>query len=839
LLSLLFLIPSALLAQDPCVTQTGPIAPCDASAAANRIAVDSNPIRVAVVDHYGIYQQLNGQPDLQVTNISAGSITTGSLANFDVLAGRVCCYVSAAAVNEIQSFIAGGGGYVGEWWGSGFALTSNVGGVNGAPNLMLGLFGGNAAGGGYYQSNLPITLTGPPHPILQGLPPTFAGQGGTEFFIQATALDPALQVHATWTWGGQPFPAIASGIHGAGRVALIFFDAGDNPGSFELTTLMRNAVRFVANPVILDADDDGVADDSDNCPTTANSDQTDADGDGQGDACDACPSDAANDADGDGHCADADNCPLAANPQQEDRDADGVGDACDLAHKAFADDQSISIDEDTVAGILLSGTEFDDEPLVYQILQSPANGTLSAVSGASVTYTPASNYHGSDSFTFRLNDSDAARVSITIRPVNDSPTASVTGPVAENEGAAIAFFGSGNDVDGDPLLYSWNFGDGGSGSGAAPAHVYADNGTYSVTLTVSDGLLEAVATTTATVHNVAPAGTILPVASIDENGVAVVSGSYGDPSPVDSHSVTIDWGDGSSSPAAVDPSTRTFSATHQYLDDAPTGTPSDVTAIAAVIVDDDGGSGVASGSVTVNNVAPVITAVTGTGPVALGTASSVSVTFTDAGSLDTHLCTASWDDGTTTPCSTPHLYAAPGVYGVAITVTDDDGGSASALHQYLVVYDPNGGFVTGGGWILSPAGAYAADPSLTGKASFGFVSKYEKGASVPKGQTQFQFQTAAFSFHSTAYEWLVVAGAKAQYKGSGTVNGSGSYGFLLTATDGAVNGGGGEDRFRIKIWDRESGAVVYDNVAGATEDIDGASPQAISGGSIVVHSGKK
>jgi hypothetical protein len=44
------------------------------------------------------------------------------------------------------------------------------------------------------------------------------------------------------------------------------------------------------------------------------------------------------------------------------------------------------------------------------------------------------------------------------------------------------------------------------------------------------------------------------------------------------------------------------------------------------------------------------------------------------------------------------------------------------------------------------------------------------------------------------------------------------------------------DKFRIKIWDIVSNTVVYDNVMGAFEDIDAANPQAISGGSIVIHS---
>ncbi len=133
------------------------------------------------------------------------------------------------------------------------------------------------------------------------------------------------------------------------------------------------------------------------------------------------------------------------------------------------------------------------------------------------------------------------------------------------------------------------------------------------------------------------------------------------------------------------------------------------------------------------------------------------------------------------------------------------------------------------------AGSYPFNPSLSGKANFGFVSKYKNGQSVPTGDTEFQFHVAGFNFKSTVYDWLVIAGPKAQYKGTGTVNGAGNYGFLLTATDGQVNGGGGVDKFRIKIWDKATSTVVFDNVLGGSEDIDAANPQAIGGGSIVIH----
>lgn len=248
--------------------------------------------------------------------------------------------------------------------------------------------------------------------------------------------------------------------------------------------------------------------------------------------------------------------------------------------------------------------------------------------------------------------------------------------------------------------------------------------------------------------------------------------------------------------------------------------------------------------VTVANVSPDLGPLSApAAPVAVNTSVSVSGTFTDPGANDTHTCSVDWGD-TSSPtgsvsagtCSASRTYAAPGVYTVTMTVTDDDGDSDTAIFQYVVVYDPDAGFITGGGWIDSPAGAYAADPSLTGKATFGFVSKYKKGATTPEGNTQFQFHAGNLNFHSSTYEWLVVSGPKGQYKGTGTINGQGSYGFLLTAHDGQVIGGGGVDKFRIKIWDKTTGAVVYDNQVGTSDDA--AASDAIEGGSIVIHTKK-
>ena len=243
------------------------------------------------------------------------------------------------------------------------------------------------------------------------------------------------------------------------------------------------------------------------------------------------------------------------------------------------------------------------------------------------------------------------------------------------------------------------------------------------------------------------------------------------------------------------------------------------------------------------NAAPSITAVTvPIDPQRVNDPVSVSAAFTDPDQADTHTATWTWGDGTTSAgtiiesngagtVSGSHVYAEAGVYTVSVKVTDNYAASAEVTAQsYVVVYNPDAGFVTGGGWITSPTGAYAKDPALTGKATFGFVSKYQKGANAPTGNTEFQFKVANLNFKSTSYDWLVIAGAKAQYKGTGTINGAGSYKFMLSAVDGNLKGTG-PDTFRMKIWD--DNGVVYDNAAGAP---DTAAPTTtLGGGSIVIH----
>jgi hypothetical protein len=265
------------------------------------------------------------------------------------------------------------------------------------------------------------------------------------------------------------------------------------------------------------------------------------------------------------------------------------------------------------------------------------------------------------------------------------------------------------------------------------------------------------------------------------------------------------------------------------------------------IIDKDGGVTEYTGTVPVNNQPPVLGAstISPSDVVPINTPITASAPFTDVGTKDTHTGVFVWDDGTSTTNATisesngsgsataTHKYTATGVYVVQLTLRDKDGAEVSTIYQYVVVYDPAAGFVTGGGWFNSPAGAYAANTALTGKANFGFVSKYKKGQSTPDGETEFQFHAASFNFKSTSYEWLVIAGAKAQYKGSGTINGSGDYFFLLTAIDGDLKSKGTPDTFRMKVWNKTTLAVIYDNQMGALDTAD--PPMTLGGGSIQIH----
>jgi hypothetical protein len=323
---------------------------------------------------------------------------------------------------------------------------------------------------------------------------------------------------------------------------------------------------------------------------------------------------------------------------------------------------------------------------------------------------------------------------------------------------------------------------------------------------------------------------------VDEGQTANNSGSVSD---VDGDSVTLSASIGS----VVNNDDGTWSWSFNSSDG-----PAESQTVTIDADDGNGGTAQTSFVLTVINVAPTVDAITiPIDPVNINAQPvNASATFSDpAGSKDeTYTCTVDYDDGSGPQAGTvssgtcigaDQTYAEAGIYQVTITVTDKDGatGNASAT-EFIVIYDPDSGFVTGGGWIWSEAGWCQLDPicaEAEGKANFGFVSKYQRGKSVPTGNTEFNFSAGNLNFHSDEYDGLVInqGGTNAQYKGAGTINGNTApngqlFKFMIWAGDGEP------DTFRIKIWweDGEDENVIYDN----------GMNQAIGGGSIVIHTKK-
>ncbi|KPL15625.1 MAG: hypothetical protein AMJ93_16470 [Anaerolineae bacterium SM23_84] len=148
------------------------------------------------------------------------------------------------------------------------------------------------------------------------------------------------------------------------------------------------------------------------------------------------------------------------------------------------------------------------------------------------------------------------------------------------------------------VLFEWDFGDGGTASSTlTPFHTYADNGVYTVTLTVTDDQDGADRDTLLlTVENVTPevaAGADQIVS--EDDVVSLDPATFIDPGLADTHTATVDWGDGTVEAATVNQEAHTVSASHVYT------APGTYT-VTVSVTDDDGGTGSDTFTVTVGRV---------------------------------------------------------------------------------------------------------------------------------------------------------------------------------------------------------------------------------------------
>jgi hypothetical protein len=378
--------------------------------------------------------------------------------------------------------------------------------------------------------------------------------------------------------------------------------------------------------------------------------------------------------------------------------------------KPTADAQTVTTPEDTAKDITLVGNDVDGDSLTYDIVQGPAHGQLTG-SGATRTYTPANNYHGPDSFTFKVNDgtvdSEAATVSITVTPVNDKPTAD-NQSVTTDEDVAKPITLTGNDVDGDSLTYHIVAGPTHgslSGSGAnltyTPAADY--NGPDSFTFKTNDGTIDSdVATVSITVNSVNDKPVVTNLQGADTANEGDLKTYTFDITDADSSNFSFaasspscgaaNKGEVVSGTAQITGNSGTFQC--KFLDGGATATQ---VSVSAQVTDGQASSEAASKNVAVSNVAPKIESLTGPAQVL----TNQPVTFTGAhsdpaGLLDNPF-TWQWSGGTSTDTDKNNSYvtkfSACGPQTVKATVTDKDGGTSAEATLSTPVQAYNGNFL--------------------------------------------------------------------------------------------------------------------------------------------------
>jgi len=208
--------------------------------------------------------------------------------------------------------------------------------------------------------------------------------------------------------------------------------------------------------------------------------------------------------------------------------------------------------------------------------------------------------------------------------------------------------------------------------------------------------------------------------------------------------------------------------------------------------------------------------------VEVGAPFDASVSFAAADTAARHNVSWSWGDGTGDQQVNPregkgvgqtdgsHRYTAPGIYTVSVKVGDRNG-QGPTVSRTVVVVERAAGTVGGNGWFESPAGANRKDLGQPGRATFSLFAPPATGASASAAKARLQFRVGTLNFRSENMEQVAAQATRAQFEGSGKINGAGDYRFRLSTTAGQ----GQPDRIGLKIWriDPVTGkeVVSYDN----------------------------
>jgi PKD repeat protein/archaellum component FlaF (FlaF/FlaG flagellin family) len=307
-------------------------------------------------------------------------------------------------------------------------------------------------------------------------------------------------------------------------------------------------------------------------------------------------------------------------------------------------------------------------------------GDGNTATGITVSHTYSDN--GSYSVTLTVTDNsgatDSADATKTI--INRPPVASFT-ETAEtvNTDEPITFDASdSSDPDGSIVNYSWDFGDGATGTGVSVQHAYSQEGTYTVTLTVTDddGATDTTSATKTVLNRI-------PIASFTESAETVSIGetihfnaseSYDPDGTIVSYS--WDFGDGNTATG--------FEVDHAYEDDG-------IYTVTLTVIDDDGATGSATATKTVLNQPPLpLFTMNGSTNETFNIPINSTVTFDASASYDPDgdITVYYWDFGDSTDGSglaLDHTYSNAGTFYVTLTVTDDDNETVTSDAKTVVV----------------------------------------------------------------------------------------------------------------------------------------------------------
>jgi hypothetical protein len=268
-------------------------------------------------------------------------------------------------------------------------------------------------------------------------------------------------------------------------------------------------------------------------------------------------------------------------------------------------------------------TDPDSSSFTYSLV-SGTPGLVFNPDGTYV-YTPPTDFTGQVSFTYDvgdgINNSTVATVTITVTGEDGAPVVDAGPDATVDEGDFFVQNGSFTDPDADTWTATVDYGD---DTGTLPlelnpdktfsiGHEYADNGVYTITVSVSDGTTIATDTVVVTVLNVEPT---VGFDEGEEGGtgapgeIFTASGFYNDPSPVDTHTGTVDYGEGGGpEPLELVDDDRSFTLEHVYEDPG-------IYTITVVVTDDDGGVGTGTMVVTIAVQCDPVTAALSNGDIA-------------------------------------------------------------------------------------------------------------------------------------------------------------------------------------------------------------------------------